>query len=227
MQTLNQPVLVDIHSHLSIRQDAGVISIKNIFYQDAGMLTDMEEYVSVGLHPWHIAGHPFQEDALMGFARDEKVLAIGETGLDKVKGGSLSQQMEIFDAHVRIAEDVQLPVIVHCVKYHQELIRYKRSINPKTQFIVHGFSGSVKLAEQYLNDGFLLSFGAGLQLGMAQLSDSLRTVPAHTLFLETDDSRVPIKEIYTIASRIRGVQEEELSKDLFNNYKRIFKRDKR
>jgi TatD DNase family protein len=80
-------------------------------------------YASVGLHPLHIKDEVFSFERYKKMAEEnkEKVVAIGETGLDK-HGENPEKQKEVFLEHIKLAEELQLPLIIHCRKEHNELI---------------------------------------------------------------------------------------------------------
>lgn len=87
--------------------------------------------------------------------------------------------------------------------------------------IFHGFIGSPEQARQALAKGYCLSFGERTFASPKALA-ALRGTPLSQLFLETDDSPVPIAEIYARAAEAKGVPEEVLQRAILDNYKRIF-----
>ena len=87
--------------------------------------------------------------------------------------------------------------------------------------IFHGFIGSPEQARQALAKGYCLSFGERTFASPKTLA-ALRGTPLSQLFLETDDSPVPIAEIYARAAEAKGVPEEVLQRAILDNYKRIF-----
>lgn len=174
------------------------------------------ELRTAGVHPWHA---DMQEVATLG-ERLSDVQAVGETGLDFVHGPAREVQFGALRAQLRIARERGLPVVLHCVRAFEPLMRELAACEPRA-VIFHGFIGSPEQAQQALAKGYFLSFGERAFASPKTLA-ALRETPLSQLFLETDDSPVPIAEIYARAAEAKGVPEEELQRAILDNYKRIF-----
>lgn len=174
------------------------------------------ELRTAGIHPWHA---DMQEVATLG-ERLSDVQAVGETGLDFVHGPAREVQFGALRAQLRIARERRLPVVLHCVRAFEPLMRELAACEPRA-VIFHGFIGSPEQARQALAKGYFLSFGERAFASPKTLA-ALRETPLSQLFLETDDSPVPIAEIYARAAEAKGVPEEELQRAILDNYKRIF-----
>ena len=115
---------------------------------------------SVGLHPWHVDSMWQQQlELLRHDLQLPNVVAIGECGLDMVKGPELSLQQAAFEAQIQLAEPHRLPLIIHCVRAFDQLLLLHKKYNPQQLWIVHGFRGKPQLAQQLLAHGIRLSFG--------------------------------------------------------------------
>lgn len=174
------------------------------------------ELRTAGVHPWHA---DMQEVATLG-ERLSDVQAVGETGLDFVHGPAREVQFGALRAQLRIARERGLPVVLHCVRAFEPLMRELAACEPRA-VIFHGFIGSPEQARQALAKGYFLSFGERAFASPKTLA-ALRETPLSQLFLETDDSPVPIAEIYARAAEAKGVPEEVLQRAILDNYKRIF-----
>lgn len=174
------------------------------------------ELRTAGVHPWHA---DMQEVATLG-ERLSDMQAVGETGLDFVHGPAREVQFGALRAQLRIARERGLPVVLHCVRAFEPLMRELAACEPRA-VIFHGFIGSPEQARQALAKGYFLSFGERAFASPKTLA-ALREMPLSQLFLETDDSPVPIAEIYARAAEARGVPAEELQRATLANYKRIF-----
>lgn len=174
------------------------------------------ELRTAGIHPWHA---DMQEVATLG-ERLSDVQAVGETGLDFVHGPAREVQFGALRAQLRIARERRLPVVLHCVRAFEPLMRELAACEPRA-VIFHGFIGSPEQARQALAKGYFLSFGERAFASPKTLA-ALRETPLSQLFLETDDSPVPIAEIYARAAEAKGVPEEVLQRAILDNYKRIF-----
>lgn len=148
--------------------------------------------------------------------RHPQVLAVGEAGLDKLADAPMVLQVEIFRHQARLAEEVGKPLVIHLVKATDELLKVKRALHPSNPWIIHGFRGKAVLAEEYLKHGFYLSFGEKFQ------EAALRRVPADRLFIETDESGVPVGELYARAAEVRGISPEELGETVRRNVRAVF-----
>ncbi len=172
-------------------------------------------YAAVGLHPMHLfafraktndydfytRGEEFNYDAYEQLGKFEKVVAIGEVGLDyyhldigedvnKIK----ARQKEAFWNQLLLARRLNLPVIIHCRQAHDDMItilrdfrkEYKELIpTDKPWAVMHCFSGDEDLAWQYFNLGLIVSF-TGLITFSSQWDDLIRKLPNDKFMIETD-----------------------------------------
>ena len=169
-----------------------------------------------GVHPWDA---DMQLVATLGEQLSD-AQAVGETGLDFVHGPSREVQTEALRAQRRLARERGLPVVLHCVRAFEPLMRELAACEPRA-VIFHGFIGSPEQARRALAKGYFLSFGERAFASPKTLA-ALRETPLSQLFLETDDSPVPIEEIYARAAEARGVPTEVLQRATLANYERIF-----
>ena len=173
------------------------------------------------MHPWHIptAATPavrHEMDILASLAGHPQVLAVGEAGLDKLADTPQAVQIEVFEYQARLSMEFGKPLVIHLVKAVDELLKLKRQIKPANPWIIHGFRGKAALAEEYLRHGFYLSFGEKYQ------EEALRITPSGRLFLETDESDVPIADVYSRAAQVRCVSLAELTEALQENIAKVF-----
>lgn len=148
--------------------------------------------VSVGIHPWYIgADWQKQLDLLTTIAQQQRVVMIGEAGLDKLCATDFELQKEVYLKQVELAERLRKPLIIHCVKAWQEILVIHKGQKPTVPCIIHGFRGKPELAEQLLAAGFYLSFGEHFN------EESVRKTPLNRLCTETDESRMKIEDIYS------------------------------
>jgi len=197
----------DIHTHSpSVKQN--VISVVSVDIRQS--FTLKSGYYSVGIHPWHVGTVGLSIVETM--AEHPHVVAIGETGLDKLASTPLKQQEELFIAQIELAEKNRKPLIIHCVKAWPELIAIRRRFTSGIPWIIHGFRGNGIIARQLLRFGFYLSFGAHFN------PHALRAAwETHRLYAETDDATISIKEIYVrIASQL-SITEEALNQEINEN----------
>ncbi len=170
---------------------------------------------SVGIHPWD-AAKTISVAELEKQVVHENCIAIGECGLDKLKGPDLEQQKTIFEFQLQLAVKYHKPVIIHCVKAFDELIHICEPYHKKTHLIIHGFNKSTQLAQQLVEQGFYLSLGVAL---LNKESTGFSGIPLKKLFLETDTHEsVLIEEVYKIASLKWNIQLDDLKEKIYSNF---------
>lgn len=148
----------DIHTHdLDAGPDA-VICIDPTERPIPAVRAD--RFYSVGIHPWRAdIAAPSDWAELERLAALPNVVAIGEAGLDALRGPEREVQMPVFLKQARLAEKLGKPLIIHAVKSNAELISLIRSERPSVPWIIHGFRGKPQLARQLTGCGFHLSLG--------------------------------------------------------------------
>jgi TatD DNase family protein len=131
----------------------------------------------------------------------ENCVAIGECGLDKLRGVSLHQQMDWL--HEILSLPIDKPIILHCVRAHEELLSIIKQY--PHQYIIHGFRKGTSLAQKYLALGYSLSLGIeGLDL--------LNTIGKEaSFFLETDTAPWHISEVYLKACSLLNLDIDTLA----------------
>lgn len=174
------------------------------------------ELRTTGVHPWDAGRVPVESILPL----PASVQAIGETGLDSARGPGREVQTATFRTQLALAREKHLPVVLHCVKAFEAVMRELMACEPPA-VIFHGFIGSPEQARQAVARGYYLSFGERTFASPKTLA-ALREVPLSHLFLETDDTLLPIEEIYARAAAARGVAVEELQRTTIENYERIF-----
>lgn len=149
-----------------------------------------EMYAAVGVHPHYAkdtTGEAIAE--LRELAQNQKVVAIGETGLDSYDESSpRTDQQHIFVEHCRIANQFNLPLILHCRKAFNDsmdvLERFGAGIN---RVVFHCFSGSAEQARTVLNRGYCISFTGVVTFTNARKTQkAAKIVPLDRLMVETD-----------------------------------------
>ena len=173
------------------------------------------ELKAVGIHPWDVEKVDISE---LDF---HSAQAIGEIGLDFACQVDRVRQEAIFREQLSIAERMQLPVVLHCVRAFNPTLAILKEYNLKG-VIFHGFIGSKEQAAEAIKRGYYLSFGEGVMRSPKTI-EALRRTPCENLFFETDVSGKNIEEIYLMAAQLRGESIEILINCTINNYNSLFK----
>ena len=178
--------------------------------------THAQSIDTVGIHPWHASTGDIAEVRSLAPAVD----AVGEIGLDYACEVPREEQMAIFRAQLEIAEQLEKPVILHCVRAFEDVLKAISEYRLKA-VTFHGFIGSVEQAQRAVKQGYYLSFGERTFRSPKSI-EALRSTPLSQLFVETDESTTSIEEIYAKLAELRGCKVEELLNATEKNFSRIF-----
>ncbi|WP_457575350.1 TatD family hydrolase [Desulfomarina sp.] len=192
---------------------------------------------ALGLHPLF----PCEPDALevlRNLCEREKVVAVGEIGLDFQHGHeNFQQQQENFRGQLEIAENLHLPILLHVRKAHDQVLAVLRRSHFSYGGIVHAFNGSRQQAEIYLRLGFVLGYGGMLTWARARKIRKLAAeLPLEAIVLETDaPDMVPadkkglpnspeyLPDILNALSSLRSESAVEIARQTSANAKKILK----
>ena len=193
-------MMLDFHTHHENAQPGtAVVNLPVHLLSDPDMFSPAEGGLySVGIHPWWTDGTYDEESLWKGvetLARHPQVVAIGECGLDRLKG-DFARQVIFFEKHARLAETLGKPLIIHSVKAFDDIIAAKKRLKPSVQWTIHGFRGKSQQTEQLIRAGFALSFG--IKANPA----TVRLVPKERRLFETDDDDVQRADVVKKFSNI-------------------------
>lgn len=173
---------------------------------------------SVGIHPADAERFDQHFESLVKTAEMPRCVAIGECGLDALVRIPAEIQEKAFEKHIELANQLKKPLIIHCVRRFQEIIRFRKMA--AVPMIIHGFNKNQTVAKDLLKHDFYLSFGKAL-LQNVSLQETFGIVPAEKFFLETDDDGFSIEILYKKAAEIRKCSVEEIQKQIFTNFQTI------
>ena len=207
----------DIHTHGNA---CCGLRLRSYSFTDADFDSRVSQMpYSVGVHPWHADEKRAGE--WIALLASEPAAAIGEIGLDYACRTDRDIQRDVFVRQLDIARKRRLAVVLHVVRAFEPVMDILKGYDDLPSVVLHGFIGSPEQARQALAKGYFLSFGERAFASPKTLA-ALRETPLSQLFLETDDSPVPIEEIYARAAEARGVPTEVLQRATLANYERIF-----
>ncbi len=194
-------------------------------------------YATVGIHP-HEADEFQQETVheLETLARNGKVVAIGEIGLDYFKNYSKAQNQRIlFESLLKLACDLDLPVVIHSRNAQEDTLQILKKALPK-RVVVHCFSGDSNFLSECLALGFFVSFTCNITYKKAGgLRELVKQAPLDRLLLETDAPFLPpeglrgkrneplyLKQLAAEIAKLRQIGIEQVAKVTSDNAKRLF-----
>lgn len=195
---------------------------------------------ALGLHPMFMRHHQDSDiEALELALQQHQPIAVGEIGLDFfVPGHDKKAQTALFSAQIKLAEQFNLPVILHVRKAHDEVLKILRQSSVPGG-IVHAFNGSMQQAEHYMKQGFIFGVGGALSYPRAQKLQRLFTdLPLTAIVLETDAPDMPlaghqgernspamIPQIMEKLAELRGIKASEVAKATTANCQRLLALD--
>ncbi|MEW6101367.1 MAG: TatD family hydrolase [Candidatus Omnitrophota bacterium] len=238
------PILIDTHCHLDFPEfsfdrkeviqaakEAGLGYIINIgsslkasqesvaLSKEYGLI-----YSSVGVHP-HDADTCDSETLkqVRALAKEKKVVAIGEIGLDYFKNYSQrDNQMRLFLGLIALAKDLSLPVVIHSRKAEDDILKILKESMP-IKAVIHCFSGDETFLKECLDLGFFISFTCNITYKKAEnLRGLVKAAPIERMFLETDapflspeglrGKRNEPKQVKLLAEEIARIKEVDFEK---------------
>ncbi len=192
-------------------------------------------YGALGIHPDNIIEDlEGNINLIKENSSNSKIIAIGEIGLDYYHNkDNKKEQLELLDTFLNLAEELNLPVIVHNRDATDDLLKILKKHHVKG--IIHCFSGSLETAKEYLKLGFKLGIGGVLTFKNAHLKDVLKEIPITSILLETDSPYLTpmplrgipnepmyLKFVADELTTIYNVSLEKLSNILEENFHEIF-----
>lgn len=195
-------------------------------------------YAAVGYHPENCAPYaPEDLDVLRELARKPKAVAIGEIGLDYYweENPPRELQQRVFRDQMALAEELDLPVIVHDREAHGDSLSIVREF-PRVRGVFHCFSGSAEMARELVKLGWMVSFTGVLTYRNARKAvEAARAVPLERVMIETDSpymAPVPhrgkrndsgyVRFVCEKLAEIKGISFEECARVTMENGKRFF-----
>ena len=195
-------------------------------------------YAAVGWHPENCAPYTRESlDTLRAWAKNPKVGAIGESGLDYYweQNPPREWQQEVFRAQLALAQELGLPVIVHDRDAHADCLAIVKEF-PQVRGVFHCYSGSAEIAQELIARGWYLGFDGPLTYKNAKKTvEVAKIVPLDRVLLETDRpymAPVPVRgtrndsrNVFHIAAKfaeIRGMRTDEIIALTNENGRRFF-----
>jgi len=195
-------------------------------------------FASVGVHPdYENITEPTVEE-LVDLSRHEKVVAIGETGLDYFRlKGDLTWQRERFRTHIQAAVAANLPLIIHTRQAPEDTIRImKEEQADKAKGVMHCFTESYEMAKQAMDLGFFISFSGIITFKNAEdLRATVKKIPLENMLIETDSPYLapvpnrgkmnePSNVIYVAEkiAEIKNISVEEVAEATTYNFSQLF-----
>jgi TatD DNase family protein len=194
--------------------------------------------VTVGVHPNEQDGKEPTVEELVELGSIEKVIGIGETGLDYFRSnGDLSWQQQRFRNHIRAAKKLKKPLIIHTREAKEDTLRILQEENAdEVGGIIHCFTEDWAFAKSALDINFYISFSGIVTFNSAkEIKDVAKKMPADKYLIETDSpylAPVPyrgkpnyptyVRYVAEQIAELRDVSFEQIAEQSTNNFRTLF-----
>ena len=192
-------------------------------------------YSAIGIHPW-VADKPMSAEALKHTLRNSSAVAVGEIGLDFKVDVPKKQQIDVFERQLSVAQEFDLPVILHVRGAFEEMLSILEAQSKKIKGVVHAFSRGPQLAERFAALGLHIAFGGAVTHQRAKRARrAAATLPLDTVLIETDapsiglDGVLPIEvepahtaDVAAALAAIRQVSIETIAEVTTHNATELF-----
>jgi TatD DNase family protein len=234
--------MITVGTNLETSQ--GAIALANQYPDDI--------WATAGFHPAHAGENwhhdkkeqkksqqeSFDKEALLALAKDERVVAIGECGLDYFRGReSEAAQKDIFQQQQVIAQSLSKPLMIHCRPTSNTDDAYEdlvELLNPNTPTIIHFFVGSADVAKKLLAKKCYFTFG-GVITFVSDYNEVIKAIPLSNIMLETDAPYVTphphrgkrnessyVVEVAKKIAEIKDIDYDEVVAQTTANAKKVF-----
>lgn len=191
---------------------------------------------TLGIHPEYVDNYNIEDITyILDNIKNDKIIAIGEIGLDYYyTKENKEEQINLFESQLKIAEDFNIPVIIHSRDATLDTLNILKKY--KVKGIIHSFSGSLETAKEYIKLGYLIGVNGVITFKNSKIKEVIKEISLENIVLETDSpylTPVPfrgkqnnpshITEIAKFVSELKDVTLEELSKITNNNLEKMFK----
>ena len=226
-------MLIDTHCHLNETafretlpeviaraRDAGVGACIVPAYdrQSLARTADISEqypdyvFPAYGIHPWY--GVDFALDEVKEFLLRSGTVAVGEIGLDfSPDRPPAGEQLELFQSQLALAAELGLPVLIHCRKAHEQLLKTLAGFKGRVSGVLHSFSGGRELALRFIELGFHIGFSGSVTRSNAKkYHKTAAGIPLESILLETDAPSIATES--TVASQVEPRHVREVAEKI-------------
>lgn len=228
-------VIKDATNNDVVRYISDADSIESCYEMIELAKTHDNVYITLGIHPENCSDSFEELEKLIRENIDNsKFIAIGEIGLDYHYGKETKdKQLELLNKELKLAEELNLPVVIHSREATLDTIETLKKYNVKG--VIHCFSGSLETANIYMKMGYYIGVGGVMTFKNSKIDEVIKEIPLDRLLLETDApfltpepfrkySNEPkyIRTIGEYLANLKGVSLDEVSTQTEENIKNIF-----
>ena len=209
----------DAHTHHAYAHDS-VLAIRNYpFFRLLGCLNLPIHSISGSFHPAYIPpGKTLALYQSASFWNHSSVRAVGECGLDTRQKSSIKQQSEYLEQCCFIAQQHQLPLILHTVKAYPETLHILSKYNVK--FMFHQYSGTEDFTKKALDKNAYFSFG--FELLHKNRQERIKQIPPTNILLESDAVRKHVSHVFHMSAEILSIPLNTLTNQVLHNFTSLY-----
>jgi len=247
-------MLIDTHCHLNFKEfendqeeiigrclnnNVWLINV-GVDYKTSKQVIELAEkydkgvYATIAIHPHNVDKIEFDADKLKELARNPKVVAIGETGLDYMfcENDEKTQELQkkVFIKHLKLAKELNKPVIIHSRRLFPEILEIVKKHPVKG--VLHCYMGRWSYAEEYLKLGFYIGF-TGLIYYARDYDKVIKNTPLEKILIETDapylsptrekrSTPLDVEKVAQKIAEIKRVPLEKVATQTTKNAKELF-----
>ncbi len=221
---------IDLHGHSGPNKTAPIEDF--CIYSYSPQINDLPkegQYFSAGVHPWRLT------DALASFEEVKKLckvnlcLMVGEAGLDRAIETNLKIQEKVFSWHIKLANELNKPLIIHNVRCLSEIFRLHKAYPGHTPWILHDFNGTMKDMTDCHERTIYTCLGPRFyESSNAKISSTIlnNKVDLEYIFFETDDRRdLKVSDIYCEFAKRQELDLSDLKEQIWHNLRRLLGKD--
>ena len=218
---------IDILCHRKADAKKNTLSIYNFINTEElkpYLTPSQSHFFSLGQHPWYLNSYSHGIERWLTYFENEYCLAIGETGIDKLKKQvALHTQISSFKEHISYSERLRLPLIIHCVKSYNEILEIHKELKPKSPWIIHNFNHNESFINEISDLNIYYSLGQNFfKRENSKINKFLRSLDPKKIFFETDEMDEDISKLYSKFSKEFNINMAMLSEQIKNNFKDVF-----
>lgn len=197
-------------------------------------------FTTAAVHPHNADHYDSQlEKKLVSFLGNNRVIALGETGLDFYYNHSIPEnQIRVLKRQISVAGDLNLPLVIHAREAEDMVLKILEEERFKFPVVFHCFSGTGRQAEKILERGYCLSISGIVTFNKAHdLRQIVRDIPPDRIFTETDspylsphphrgkiNNPLQVKVVGEKIAEIKGMTAPDLNREVIQNFNRLFSR---
>lgn len=218
--------LINFHTHSDSQTIDKRREIQSLSWpEDNHELLNEKSLFTLGIHPWSLGKKKINwdefEKVILSIYERENFFALGETGIDLVKKDYIEEQEKLFEKHIELANKIHRPLIIHCVRAQNLIIKHSKKYVQHTPWVMHDFNANEQMINDMIKRDFYFSLGPTSLKQTSKIRKSIHLIPINRIFIETDDSNYSIEKMYKEMATILKIDFTILVNEIEKNFNRL------